>query len=88
MIKLMTPEGFAELMDTMWPELLSAMPLGMGGMMRFMGKLGPFGKTMLFMMKPMPELMPKAMDNLMPHILPDVVPLVTPKLIRYLTTKK
>ena len=26
MIKLMTPEGFANLMGTMWPELIDAMP--------------------------------------------------------------
>ncbi len=29
-IKLMTPQGFADLMGTMWPELIDAMPLGMG----------------------------------------------------------
>jgi hypothetical protein len=38
MIKLMTPEGFAQLMGAMWPELVDAMPLGMGKMMRAMGK--------------------------------------------------
>ena len=30
MIALMTPQGFADLMGTMWPELIDAMPLGMG----------------------------------------------------------
>ncbi len=39
MITLMTPEGFANLMGTMWPELINAMPFGMGPMMRFMGKV-------------------------------------------------
>ena len=34
MIALMTPQGFADLMGTMWPELVDAMPMGMGGMMR------------------------------------------------------
>ena len=34
MIVLMTPEGFAKLMNTMWPELIDAMPFGMGKMMR------------------------------------------------------
>ena len=39
MIKLMTPQGFADLMKTMWPELIDAMPANMGGMMRGMAKM-------------------------------------------------
>ena len=39
MIALMTPEGFAKLMGTMWKELIDAMPFGMGPMMRGMGKI-------------------------------------------------
>ena len=39
MIALMTPQGFANLMGTMWPELIDAMPFGMGPMMRMMGKI-------------------------------------------------
>ena len=39
MIELMTPQGFADLMGTMWPELIDAMPLRDGPMMRFMGKI-------------------------------------------------
>jgi len=39
MIALMTPQGFANLMGTMWPELIDAMPFGMGPMMRAMGKV-------------------------------------------------
>ena len=39
MIALMTPQGFADLMGTMWPELIDAMPFGMGTMMRVMGKV-------------------------------------------------
>ena len=89
MIALMTPQGFADLMGTMWPELLDAMPLKMGSMMRWMGKL-PF---LLSLMKPlfpilfpklMPRMMPKVMDNLMPHMIRDVVPLVTQPMIDYL----
>jgi len=30
MIALMTPQGFANLMSTMWPEMINAMPFGMG----------------------------------------------------------
>jgi Fe-S oxidoreductase/FAD/FMN-containing dehydrogenase len=73
MIALMTPEGFAELMQAMWPELLDAMPLGMGRMMRLMGKIpGALG-----MMKPLfpvlfPMLLPKMMPKVMPRILEEV----------------
>ena len=70
MIALMTPEGFAELMQTMWPELLDAMPMGMGGMMRLFGKI----PGALSIMKPMfpvlfPILLPMMMSKLMPVML-------------------
>ena len=81
MIELMTPKGFAELMDTMWPELLSTMPLGMGGMMRFMGRLGPFGKAMLFMMKPMfPVLFPRLLPSMMPKVMPTMLERVSSRI--------
>jgi Fe-S oxidoreductase/FAD/FMN-containing dehydrogenase len=71
MIALMTPQGFANLMDTMWPELLKAMPLGMGGMMRFMGKLGFVGGAMFGLMKPVfPVLFPKLLPGMMPKVMP------------------
>jgi hypothetical protein len=74
MIALMTPKGFAGLMATMWPELLGAMPLGMGGMMRFMGKLGFAGDALFWLMKPLfpvlfPILLPKMMSKVMPAML-------------------
>ncbi|HDP99885.1 MAG TPA: FAD-binding oxidoreductase, partial [bacterium] len=71
MIALMTPRGFAELMDSMWPELLSAMPLGMGGMMKLVGKLGVVGDAFFLMMKPMfPVLFPKLLPAMMPKVMP------------------
>jgi hypothetical protein len=71
MITLMTPKGFAELMDTMWPEMLKAMPLGMGGMMKFIGKLGPVGGFMFTLMKPVfPILFPKLLPGMMPKVMP------------------
>jgi Fe-S oxidoreductase/FAD/FMN-containing dehydrogenase len=71
MIALMTPQGFANLMDTMWPEMLKAMPLGMGGMMKGIGKLGPVGGMMFGMMKPVfPILFPKLLPGMMPKVLP------------------
>ena len=73
MIALMTPAGFASLMNTMWPELIDAMPYGMGPMMRFMGKV----PGTLELMKPMypvlfPILLPKMMPKLMPTMLEKV----------------
>ncbi len=66
MIALMTPQGFADLMGTMWPELIDAMPLGMGGMMRAMGRVpGALG-----MMKPLfPYLFPRLLPLMMPKVM-------------------
>ncbi len=66
MIALMTPQGFADLMGTMWPELIDAMPFGMGTMMRAMGKIpGALG-----LMKPMfPVLFPKLLPLMMPKVM-------------------
>jgi Fe-S oxidoreductase/FAD/FMN-containing dehydrogenase len=71
MIALMTPKGFADLMGTMWPEMLRAMPLGMGGMMKFIGKLGPLGGAIFALMKPLfPVLFPKLLPGMMPKVMP------------------
>ena len=67
MIALMTPEGFAALMGTMWPEMIDAMPFGMGKMMRFMGKI----PGALNLMKPMfPILFPRLLPLMMPKVMP------------------
>ncbi len=67
MIALMTPEGFAELMGTMWPELIDAMPFRMGPMMRFMGKI----PGALNLMKPLfPVLFPRLLPMMMPKVMP------------------
>ncbi|MCX5999375.1 MAG: (Fe-S)-binding protein, partial [Chloroflexi bacterium] len=67
MIALMTPEGFADLMSTMWPELIDAMPFGMGRMMRAMGKV----PGALDLMKPMfPVLFPRLLPMMMPKVMP------------------
>ena len=70
MIELMTPQGFVNLMSTMWPEIIASMPFGMGRMMRFAGKL----PGVLTLMKPLfpvlfPVLMPKMLEKLMPTLL-------------------
>jgi Fe-S oxidoreductase/FAD/FMN-containing dehydrogenase len=67
MIALMTPEGFAALMGTMWPELIDAMPFGMGKMMRVMGKI----PGALNLMKPLfPVLFPRLLPMMMPKVMP------------------
>ena len=67
MIALMTPQGFADLMGTMFPELIGAMPFGMGSMMRFMGKI----PGALTLMKPMfPILFPRLLPMMMPKVMP------------------
>jgi Fe-S oxidoreductase/FAD/FMN-containing dehydrogenase len=77
MIALMTPRGFADLMGTMWPELIDAMPFGMGSMMRFMGKIpGALG-----MMKPMfPILFPRLLPMMMPKVMPTMLGRVKEKI--------
>jgi Fe-S oxidoreductase/FAD/FMN-containing dehydrogenase len=73
MIYLMTPQGFANLMGKMWPELIDAMPLGMGGMMRGMGKI----PGALNIMKPMfPVLFPILLPMMMPKVMPKMLSLV------------
>jgi Fe-S oxidoreductase/FAD/FMN-containing dehydrogenase len=67
MIALMTPQGFANIMSRMWPELINAMPFGMGGMMRFMGKI----PGALSLMKPLfPVLFPRLLPMMMPKVMP------------------
>jgi len=67
MIALMTPEGFANLMGTMWPELIEAMPFGMGAMMRFFGKI----PVTLELMKPVfPILFPRLLPMMLPKVMP------------------
>jgi Fe-S oxidoreductase/FAD/FMN-containing dehydrogenase len=70
MIALMTPEGFAKLMGTMWPEMIDAMPFGMGKMMRMMGKI----PGALNLMKPMfPILFPRLLPMMMPKVMPTML---------------
>jgi len=70
MIELMTPQGFANLMGTMWPEMINAMPFGMGPMMRVMGKI----PGALQLMKPMfPILFPIMLPMMMPKVMPTML---------------
>jgi Fe-S oxidoreductase/FAD/FMN-containing dehydrogenase len=77
-VGLMTPQGFANLMGNMWPELIDAMPFKMGPMMRMMGKLpGPASNAMFAVMKPMfPILFPILLPMMMPKVMPRMLSLV------------
>jgi hypothetical protein len=67
MIALMTSQGFADLMGTMWSELIGSMPFAMGRMMRGMGKI----PGTLELMKPMfPILFPRLLPMMMPKVMP------------------
>ncbi|HEY3416316.1 MAG TPA: (Fe-S)-binding protein, partial [Armatimonadota bacterium] len=70
MIALMTPKGFADLMGAMWPQLIDAMPFGMGPMMRAMGKI----PGALQLMKPMfPLLFPRLLPMMLPKVMPTML---------------
>ncbi len=95
MIELMTPKGFAEIMKSMWPELIDAMPMGMGKMMRAMGKVPgalTFMKPMFPMLMPrmLPSMLPKVMDTMlqriservpMPDYMAEQMPVMMPKIM-------
>ncbi|UCF96066.1 MAG: FAD-binding oxidoreductase [Spirochaetaceae bacterium] len=74
MIALMLPENMADLMEELFPQLVKAMPMGMGSMMRFIGKLGPVGGLLFGVMKPLfPVLFPLLMPAMMPKVMPDML---------------
>jgi Fe-S oxidoreductase/FAD/FMN-containing dehydrogenase len=67
MIPLMTPRGFADLMNTMWPELVAAMPLGMGRLMTLAGRI----PGALAAMRPLfPILFPRLLPVMLPRVMP------------------
>src|SRR5680860_392416 len=70
MIRLMQPDDMAAVMEELFPQMLAAMPLRMGGMMRVMAKIpGALGA-----MKPlMPTLFPLLMPSIMPKVMPDML---------------
>jgi Fe-S oxidoreductase/FAD/FMN-containing dehydrogenase len=94
MIPVMTPAGFAAIMEEMFPELIDAMPLGMGPMMKFMGraKLAKFMKPMFPFLFPrlLPGMMPKVMGRMlelvgeripMPDYLAEQMPEIMPRVM-------
>jgi Fe-S oxidoreductase/FAD/FMN-containing dehydrogenase len=73
MINLLKPEEMADLMIELFPQMVDAMPMGMGNMMRTIGHM-PGGGAILKAMKPMfPVLFPRMMPGMMPQVLPDML---------------
>jgi len=73
MIWLLKPEAMAELMVELLPQMVDAMPLGMGKMMRAIGRM-PGGGLILKAMKPLfPVLFPLLMPGMMPKVMPDML---------------
>lgn len=69
-ITLMQPQQMANFMVRLFPQMLDAMPGGMGGMMRAMGK-SDAGAAM--MTKMMPLMFPKMAPGILGKVMPDMV---------------
>ena len=73
MINLLNPEPMADLMIELFPQMVDAMPYGMGRMMRAVGRV-PGGGAVLRAMKPLfPTLFPMLMPAMMPDVMPDML---------------
>jgi Fe-S oxidoreductase/FAD/FMN-containing dehydrogenase len=70
MIVLMKPENMAGLMEQLFPQMMAAMPLGMGSMMRRAAKVPG---ALRLMERLMPKLFPLLMPMIMPKVMPDMV---------------
>ncbi len=70
MIRLMQPENMAAIMEGLFPQMMDAMPMGMGKMMYAMAKV----PGALDLMKPiMPKMFPMLMPAIMPKVMPDML---------------
>ncbi|HET7767616.1 MAG TPA: FAD-binding and (Fe-S)-binding domain-containing protein [Chloroflexota bacterium] len=74
-IALMTPAGMTGMMVRLTPQLLDAMPLGMGAMMRGIGRLpAPVREPLFKAMGPLlPVLFPVLLPGMMPKVLPHMI---------------
>jgi hypothetical protein len=75
MIRLLKPEAMAELMASLLPEMIEAMPQPFQGMMKMVKAApAPLRDAMIAMMKPMmPVLFPRLMPGMMPKVMPDML---------------
>jgi hypothetical protein len=73
MINLLNPQPMADMMVELLPQMVDAMPYGMGKMMRTLGRM-PGGGAVLKAMKPLfPTLFPILMPAMMPDVMPDML---------------
>jgi Fe-S oxidoreductase/FAD/FMN-containing dehydrogenase len=77
-INLMTVDGMVGAMDALTPQLLAAMPFGMGRMMRAISHAPSFLREPMFksMAPMMPVLFPMLLPGMMPQVLPHLIALV------------
>lgn len=74
MIWLLRPNAMAGLIKELFPQMVDAMPMNMGGFMRAMGRMGPAGGAILSAMKPLfPFLFQRLMPGMMPQIMPAMI---------------
>ena len=77
-INLMSVDGMVQVMDVLTPQLLAAMPFGLGRMMRTIGRAPSLIREPAFkVMTPlMPVLFPILLPGMMPKVLPALIDLV------------
>ena len=75
MIRLMTPWGMADLMATMIPDMIEAMPDMYKSMMHMVMKAPDVFK------EPMITMMKSVMPGLFPQLMPEIMPKVMPKML-------
>jgi len=75
MINLLKPEAMGDLMASLLPEMIEAMPQPFKGMMKMVkASPAPVRNAMIAMMKPlMPKLFPILMPGMMPKVMPDML---------------
>lgn len=77
-ITLLTVDGMVQLMDALTPQLIAAMPLGMGSLLRAIGHAPAFLREPAFSaLRPlMPLLFPILLPGMMPKVIPHMIALV------------
>ncbi|MDR2721747.1 MAG: (Fe-S)-binding protein, partial [Coriobacteriaceae bacterium] len=72
-IRLMAPKEMAQLMQKVFPDMLDAMPLNMGPMMRGMANM-PGGPALMSKMMPVmfPKMAPGILSKVMPRLIDEV----------------
>jgi hypothetical protein len=77
-IRLMSVDGMVEMMGALTPQLLDAVPLGIGTPIRAIGRTPGFLRDPAFlaMAPPLPRLFPPLLPGMMPTVPPSMIALV------------